>query len=98
MVEKATYAAFKIGAILVSLCEELQGEMVEERECPMHRWRALEWTDFRGVDGVTRGIGCPSRRRLEGIKVPVEELDLMTSDSASDRTLSEYGVEIQNYF
>lgn len=57
--EKATYAVFKIGAILVSLCAELQREMVEERECPMHRWRALEWTGIRGVDGVTRRIGCP---------------------------------------
>lgn len=55
--EKATYAAFKIGAILVSLCEELQGEMVEERECPMHRSRAFELTGIRGVDGVTRRIG-----------------------------------------
>ena len=91
MVEKATYAVFKIGAILVSLCAELQREMVEERECPMHRWRVFELT------GIRR-IGCSSRRRLEGIKVPIEELDLTTPDSASDRTLSEYDVEIQSYF
>lgn len=34
----------------------------------------------------------------DALKVPTEELDLMAPDSASDRTLSEYGVEVQSCF
>lgn len=66
MVEKATYAVFKLGAVLVSLCQELHGEMVEERENTMPWW-VYDLAGNRSVEDVTRGIGCPSRQSVGGM-------------------------------